>query len=52
MPSVLSVSYLLSETFLNYWALYLNGTGSDTVSVINLAGFGRHLMMYPQMYSP
>ena len=45
MPSVLSVLYLLYEMFLTYWALYSNGTGSGTVSVINLAGFGRYLMM-------
>ena len=46
------VPYLLYEISLMYWALYLNGIGSGTVSVIDLAGFGRHLMMYPQMYSP
>ena len=45
------VLYLLYETFLMYWALYLNGIGSGTISVIDLAGFERHLMLYPQMYS-
>ena len=45
-----SVSYLLSEMFLKYQAMYSNGTGSGIVSVINLAGFGRHLMIYLLMY--
>ena len=38
------------ETFSNQFALYLNVTCPDTVSDVNLAGSGRHLMMYPQMY--
>ena len=36
--------------FLTHFALNLNGTFPGTVSVIDLAGSGRHLMMYPQMY--
>ena len=41
------------EMFSNQCALYSNGTCPDTVSEVNLAGSGRHLMlMYPQMYSP
>ena len=48
-----SVLYQLYEMFLSYCALYLNGTDPGTVSAIDLARSGRHLMlMYPQMYSP